>query len=191
MRFFARVRADVGAGEDRDAALGCCRGGLAVAIAASGCGDDDDGTSATPKAVAPEIWRPARQRVDRAAVAVRGSGPRTDTCPGPMVMRTVCSPPTRRRSTETPTSSRATSRASALPPGKDRLTYMTYEDWLVPVDAQGKVGEPTIRGQARIRAYRRKDNRLNCTNRAARPGASAPRRFRAERLCRAPGEGVP
>jgi hypothetical protein len=145
---------------------------LAISFAASGCGDDDD-DSPDQNEVSTEILDQAEDTSSKASLE---SAQRAEDryLPGPMEMRAVCSQPTPPPQPDTPYQLRCHVEGFGTPPNADNFAYMTYEDWLVPVDSTGKVGEPTIQGTYRIRTYRRKDNRLNCTNRKARPEKCAP-----------------
>jgi hypothetical protein len=144
---------------------------LAIVFAAGGCGDDDD--SADQNVVSTEILDQAEDNASKAAVASAQKA-EDQYLPGPLEMRTVCSPPQTPPPPDTPYQLQCHVEGFGTPPNKDTRSYMTYEEWLVPVDSQGKVGEPTLQGQARIRAYRRKDNRLNCANHKVRPEKCAP-----------------
>jgi hypothetical protein len=146
---------------------------LALAVVPAGCGDDDDEPNEEPERVSRQLLDRAEQSASRSALA---SARRADDryLPGPIELRTVCTPPEPAPPPNTPFQMKCHVEGYGTRPGEDTLRYMTYEDWLVPVDAQNRVGEATILGQARLRAYRRRDDRLNCTNRAVRPERCAP-----------------
>jgi hypothetical protein len=147
---------------------------LATALAAAGCGDDDGNSTSTAKnQVSPELLSAAEASAERSAEAsAKKASDRY--LPGPMEMRAACTGPTPAPPPDTPFQVRCLVEGFGTPPNKDSLSYMTNEDWLVPIDSSGKVGEATIAGPARIRTYRRKDDRLDCTNRKARPEKCAP-----------------
>jgi hypothetical protein len=146
---------------------------IAVASAATGCGDDDDEGSTTQNEVSTEILANAERSAERSAAASAAKA-KDRYLPGRLEMRAVCTPPKPAPLPDTPFQLRCLVEGYGTPPDEDTLSYMTNEEWLVPVDAEGKAGEATLLGQARIRAYRRNDDRLNCTNRKARPEKCAP-----------------
>jgi hypothetical protein len=149
---------------------------LTTALAVAGCGDDDGNSSTTSTAqseVDPDLLNAAEASAERSAEAsARKAGDRY--LPGRLEMRAACTGPTPAPPPDTPFQVRCLVEGFGTPPNKDSLSYMTNEDWLVPIDSTGKAGEATIAGPARIRTYRRKDDRLNCTNRKARPEKCAP-----------------
>jgi hypothetical protein len=147
---------------------------IAVLLAGTGCGDDDDeGDSTTPEPVSTEVLRSAEASAERSAAASAAKA-KDRYLPGPIEMRAVCTAPTPAPPPETPFQIKCLVEGFGTPNDADNLSYMTNEDWLVPIDSQGKAGEATLAGQARIRAYRRKDDRLDCTHRKARPEKCAP-----------------
>jgi len=148
---------------------------FALALGAAGCGDDGDdkGDTAPKNGVPPQTLIGAERSVERAAVA-SAERAKDRYLPGRIEMRAVCAPPRPAPLPDTPFQLICHVEGYGSAPERDTPTYMTYEEWLVPVDAEGKAGEATILGQARIRAWRRKDDRLNCTNRKVRPEQCAP-----------------
>jgi hypothetical protein len=146
---------------------------LASVFAVAGCGDDDEESTDQKNGVSGAILLDGERSAERSALAsARKAEDRY--LPGPLEMRASCSPPTPAPQPDTPFQLRCLVEGYGTPPGGDALSYMTNEEWLVPVDAEGKVGEATLLGQARIRAYRRKDDSLNCTNHEARAEKCAP-----------------
>src|SRR4051812_3641638 len=146
---------------------------LTMSLLAGGCGSDDNSSSTDENLVNTDILDAAEKNAANAAVESAKKA-KDRYLPGRIEARVVCSQPTPPPQPETPYQLKCHVEGFGNPANADHLSYMTFEDWFVPVDSQGKAGEPTLAGQARIRKSRRKDDRLNCTNRKARPEKCAP-----------------
>lgn len=149
------------------------RGVLAVSLIAlsvpllAGCGSDS-GDSKTSNAVPPEVVQRAEQ-ASTARAKVLATQVKDRYLPGPVVLKVVCIEPDPPPQDNTPYQLKCHIEGFGTPPDNEGVRFMTSEDWTVPVDADGKVGPVSRAGTARIRAYRRLDNKLNCTNRKVRP----------------------
>jgi hypothetical protein len=139
-----------------------------VTMALAGCGDDNNDTSSATAVTSEKTLEAAKTSAERAAMKSAQKA-KDRYLPGPIELRTVCSEPIPPPQPNTAYQLKCHIEGFGTPPGGTGVRFMTSEDWLVPVDAQGNVGEATIDGTARIRAFRRLDDRLNCTNRKSRP----------------------
>jgi hypothetical protein len=138
----------------------------AMASVASGCGGDDNGSSA--KADKAALEDDAAVRVERSAKAV-ADRVHDKYLPGPRRMEAVCTAPDLPEGVDTGYQITCHVESYAAPqPGIGTL-FIWSEDWTVPVDQNGALGKPVISGEYRIKNYLRKDNRLDCTNRTTRP----------------------
>jgi hypothetical protein len=143
---------------------------VTMVLAATGCGgSNSSGSSSTTSAVTSEKTLEAAKASAEKSAQKSASRAKDRYLPGPIELRTVCSEPIPPPAPNTAYQLKCHIEGFGTPPGGTGVRFMTSEDWLVPVDAQGGVGEATIDGTARIRAYRRLDDRLNCSNRKVRP----------------------
>jgi hypothetical protein len=137
---------------------------LVLAAAAAGCGDD--GGSTLP-AEDPEIVAAVIEKIERAATREANSV-RDPHLPGPKQVQVVCLSPADAARRGTPRDSvQCHADASTTPTRKfPKEIYLVGEDWRVPVQ-NGRLGEPEIVGEYRIKNFLRKNARLNCTGRKA------------------------
>jgi len=134
---------------------------LAIALTAIGCGGDGDGGSGAP-AEDPEIVAAVSDKIEEAALRIANST-KDRNLPGPYEAKLVCLDP--EQASQSGTSRDAVQchvETFTTPTAKRKQAYVWSEDWRVPVQ-DGKLGEPEIVGEYRIRNYLRKDNRLNCS----------------------------
>jgi hypothetical protein len=158
---------------------------LAFALAVSGCGDDSSNSSDAP-ADDPETVAAVTKKITAAAGRIANNTPDRNL-PGPYAFKTVCLTPEEARRFGTPRESVQCHIEAFTTAGKGRTAgaYVWSEDWRVPVQ-DGKLGEPEIVGEYRIRNFLRKDHRLNCS------GGKTPQE-RCTGVYRAPSEqtGIP
>jgi hypothetical protein len=136
---------------------------IAMALTAAGCGDDETKASDHP-AEDPELVDQAMQKIDRAAA--RYTNPVRDRyIPGPKSFKIVCLDPEQARAKNvTDEFIQCHVEAFSTPTkGKPETVYVESEDWRVPVEPNGTVGEPVIVDGYRIRDYLRKDHKLGCS----------------------------
>lgn len=155
---------------------------LALALAASGCGDD--GGEAKAPADDPEIVTAVSEKIERAAARV--TNPVKDrNLPGPKQFKIVCLSSEDAAKRGIPRDSVLCHVEAFTTPTKKlpRVVYVWSEDWQVPVQ-DGRLGEPVIVGDYRIKNYLRKDHRLNCS------GGKTPNE-RCTGVFQTPTQGVP
>jgi hypothetical protein len=136
---------------------------LAMTLAAAGCGDDDGSSSGEP-ADDPELVAQAKEKIDRAAAA--SANPVRDRhIPGPKRFEVVClSPEEARAKNVGPEFIQCHVEAfSTRSKTRPERVYIESEDWRVPVEPDGTVGEPVIVDGYRIADFLRKDHRLGCS----------------------------
>jgi hypothetical protein len=134
---------------------------LAVALLISGCGDE--GGEAKPPAEDPEIVTAVSEKIERAA-AREANSVKDRNLPGKKQFKIVCLPPDEAFRRGIPRDSVLCHVEAFTTPTKKvpRVVYVWSEDWQVPVQ-DGRLGEPAIVGDYRIKNYLRKDDRLNCS----------------------------
>ncbi len=133
---------------------------LAIALTAIGCGGDDGGSTAP--ADDPEIVAAVSDKIEEAALRIANST-KDRHLPGPYEAKVVCLTPDQANASGTNRDSvQCHVETFTTPTAKRKQAYVWSEDWRVPVQ-DGKLGEPEIVGEYRIRNYLRKDNRLNCS----------------------------
>jgi hypothetical protein len=132
-----------------------------LALALSSCGDGDDGSSVP--AEDPETVSAVSAKIERAALRIANSTP-DKHLPGPYDAKLVCLTPEQAANSGTPATAVQCHVETFTRPKKGRpeAAYVWSEDWRVPVE-DGRLGEPEIVGEYRIRNYLRRDNRLNCS----------------------------
>jgi hypothetical protein len=153
---------------------------VALAFAAAGCGDDDSTASDHP-ADDPELVDQAIQKIDRAAAA--SANPVRDRyIPGRKRFKVVCLDPAQAAAKNVGADFIQCHVEAFSTPTKNKResVYVESEDWRVPVEPDGTVGEPVIVDGYRIRDFLRKDHRLGCSagqapqERCKSPFADAP-----------------
>jgi hypothetical protein len=136
---------------------------LAIALGAAGCGDDEPAQSDHP-ADDQALVEQAIEKIDRAAAA--SANPVRDRyIPGPKRFKVVCLDPEQARAKNVGDDFIQCHVEAFSTPTKNKpeSVYVESEDWRVPVEADGTVGEPVIVDGYRIRDFLRKDNRLGCS----------------------------
>jgi hypothetical protein len=134
-----------------------------MALAAASCGDDDGNASGHP-ADDQELVAQAMEKIDRAAAA--SANPVRDRhIPGPKRFKIVCLSPEEAQTKDVGSDFiqchvEAFSTRSKQRP--ERI-YIESEDWRVPVEPDGTVGDPVIVDGYRIADFLRKDHRLGCS----------------------------
>ena len=139
---------------------------LGLAIAAPGCGDDGGGSGGQSDHPAddPELITQAQQKIERAAAA-SGDRAKDRYIPGPKRYEVVCLTPEMARQKNVGADFiQCHVEAFSTPSKKKRESvYVESEDWRVPVQPEGGVGEPVIVDGYRIADFLRRDNRLGCS----------------------------
>ena len=131
-----------------------------LAVVVVGCGSDDGGSSAP--ADDPDIVAAVTDKIETAAGKIANST-RDKHLPGPYHFKAVCLAPDQAAKFGTPREAVQCHIEAFTVARKGRpQAYVWSEDWRVPVQ-DGKLGEPQIVGDYRIRNYLQKDNRLNCS----------------------------
>ena len=128
---------------------------LAFALAASGCGGDDEGSTAP--ADDQQTVEAVVKKIEVAAGRIANNTPDRNL-PGPYTFKAVCLSPDEALKFGT-TRDAVQCHIEAF---TRKNAYVWSEDWRVPVQ-DGQPGEPEIVGEYRIRNFLRKDNRLNCS----------------------------
>jgi hypothetical protein len=136
---------------------------LLIAVVPAGCGGDEDGGSDHP-ADDPELVSQAMEKIERAAAAA-GDRIADRYIPGPKRYEVVCLDPEAARAKGAGAdfiqchveafSTRSKKRPESV--------YIESEDWRVPVEPDGTLGEPLIVDGYRIGDFLRRDNRLGCS----------------------------
>ena len=137
-------------------------------VLAVGCGGDDGSDDGSSKAVEADIRLKdeAAEKAKSAADKVVKATP-DKNLPGPKSYKAVCM---RRGDPEA---------AQDVPPNTIKCHieaffdsyrgkpsgYLWSEDWLIPIQTDGKLGTAVISGDYRIRDFLREDNKKNCTGR--------------------------
>jgi hypothetical protein len=138
---------------------------LALALPAAGCGDGDgDGGKSDNPAADQELVDQAMAKIEPAAAA--SANPVKDRyIPGRRRFKIVCLSPEEARAKNVGADFiQCHVEAFSIPSKKKpESVYVESEDWRVPVDADGNVGEPVIVDGYRIADFLRKDNRLGCS----------------------------
>ena len=133
---------------------------LALVLAVAGCGGDDGGNGAP--ADDPEIVAAVTDKIGVAALKI-ANATRDRNLPGPYQLKTVCLSPDQAANSGTPRESvQCHIEAFTIARKGRKQAYVWSEDWRVPVQ-DGKLGEPEIVGEYRIKNYLRLDNRLGCS----------------------------
>jgi hypothetical protein len=137
---------------------------LLVAVAAAGCGGEGDGEKSDHPADDPALVDQATEKIGRAAAAA-GDRIRDRYIPGPKRYEVVCLTPEMARARNVgPEFIQCHVEAFSRPSKKrPESVYIESEDWRVPVDPDGTVGEPAIVDGYRIGDFLRKDHRLGCS----------------------------
>lgn len=135
---------------------------LALALAAIGCGGGDgDGGSEAP-AQDQEVVAAVSEKIEEAALRIADST-KDRHLPGPYEAKVVCLDPVEAAKFGTPRDAvQCHVETFTTPTAARKQAYVWSEDWRVAVQ-DGKLGEPEIVGDYRIRNFLRKDNRLNCS----------------------------
>ena len=138
----------------------------AVVVVVSGCGGGGGGNSEAEKKASLEDA--ATARVERSSAKV-ADAVKDKYLPGPKRTDAVCTVPDLPEGVDTgyEISCHVESYSAPLP-GRGSV-FIWSEDWSVPVDQNGKLGNPVIAGEYRIRNYLRRDNKYNCSNHKTRP----------------------
>ena len=137
---------------------------LLMAVVAAGCGGDGDGGKPDQPANDPELVGQAMEKIERAAAAA-GDRIRDRYIPGPKRYEVVCLDP------EAALAKGAgadfiqchVEAFSTRSKQRPQSVYIESEDWRVPVQPDGTLGEPLIVDGYRIGDFLRKDNRLGCS----------------------------
>jgi hypothetical protein len=133
---------------------------LALVLSLASCGEDSGGSDAP--ADDPEIVAAVTDKIGVAALKI-ANATRDRNLPGPYQLKTVCLPPEQAANFGTPrTSVQCHIEAFTIARKGRKQAYVWSEDWRVPVQ-DGKLGEPEIVGDYRIRNYLRRDHRLGCS----------------------------
>ena len=147
---------------------------LAFTLAASGCGGDDEGSTAP--ADDQQTVEAVVKKIEVAAGRIANNTPDRNL-PGPYTFKAVCLSP--EEALEFGTTRDAVQ--CHIEAFTQKNAYVWSEDWRVPVQ-DGQPGEAEIVGEYRIRNFLRKDHRLNCT------GGETPQE-RCTGIYRTPPEG--
>jgi hypothetical protein len=136
---------------------------LVMAVAAAGCGGDDENKSDHP-ADDPALVNQATEKIERAAAAA-GDPIKDRYLPGPKRYEVVCLTPEEARAKNVgPEFIQCHVEAfSTRSKRRPQSVYIESEDWRVPVEPDGSVGEPSIVDGYRIGDFLRKDHRLGCS----------------------------
>lgn len=136
---------------------------LLTAVVAAGCGDGDGSKSDHP-ADDPELVNQATVKIERAAAAA-GDPIRDRHIPGPKRYAVVCLSPEMAAAKRIGSDFIQCHVEAFSRPSKKRpeSVYIESEDWRVPVEPDGGVGEPVIVDGYRIGDFLRKDHRLGCS----------------------------
>jgi hypothetical protein len=132
---------------------------LALGVAACGGGGGDQKAPADDL----EIVTAVSKKIEEAAVREANSV-KDRNLPGPKQVKIVCLTPDDAAKKGTPRDAVQCHVESFTTPTKKlpKVAYVWSEDWRVPVQ-DGKLGEPEIVGDYRIKNFLRKDDRLNCS----------------------------
>ncbi|MGH2978375.1 MAG: hypothetical protein ACRDLQ_01900 [Solirubrobacterales bacterium] len=140
----------------------CLAGVLAIVLAAAGCGDDEGGPQ--HPADDQELVEQVIEKIERAAAA--SANPVRDRyIPGPKTFKVVCLSPEEARAKNVGPEFIQCHVEAFSTPSKRRpeSVYVESEDWRVPVEPDGTVGDPVIVDGYRIRDFLREDHRLGCS----------------------------
>jgi hypothetical protein len=129
---------------------------LACALAYTGCGGDDGGSTAP--ADDQDAVEAASAAIEKSAARI-ANATRDRNLPGPYVFKVVCLSPEEAADFRTPEDS-IQCHVEAFTRGN---AYVWSEDWRVAMQDGKPAGQPEIVGEYRIRDYLRKDHRLNCS----------------------------
>jgi hypothetical protein len=137
---------------------------LVMAVAAAGCGGDGDGDKSDHPADDPALVNQATEKIERAAAAA-GDPIKDRHIPGPKRYEVVCLTPEMARAKNVGPEFIQCHVEAFSTPSKRRpqSVYIESEDWRVPVEPDGSVGEPAIVDGYRIGDFLRKDHRLGCS----------------------------
>jgi hypothetical protein len=137
--------------------------GLAIGIAA-GCGGGGGGGSDAP-ASDPQIRDQAAAAIEKAADKIVQQTP-DKNLPGPKNYKVVCLEPGVNEGAKEVADNQVRCHVEAFyGPYKGKIGgYIWSEDWVVTVN-NGKVSNPVIFGEYRIRNFLIEDNKKNCTGR--------------------------
>jgi hypothetical protein len=129
----------------------------------SSCGGGDDDGGSTRPAEDPEIVSAVTDKIEKAALRIANSTP-DKHLPGPYDAKIVCLTPEQAANSGTPETAVQCHVETFTSPTERRpeIAYVWSEDWRVPVE-DGRLGQPEIVGEYRIRNFLRRDNRLNCS----------------------------
>jgi len=135
-----------------------------MAVAAAGCGGDGDGDKSDHPADDPALVNQASEKIERAAAAA-GDPIKDRHIPGPKRYEVVCLTPEMARAKNVGPEFIQCHVEAFSTPSKRRpqSVYIESEDWRVPVEPDGSVGEPAIVDGYRIGDFLRKDHRLGCS----------------------------
>jgi hypothetical protein len=135
---------------------------LMMAVAAAGCGGDED--KSDHPADDPALVNQAMEKIERAAAAA-GDPIKDRYIPGPKRYEVVCLTPEMARAKDIGPEFIQCHVEAFSTPSKRRpqSVYIESEDWRVPVEPDGGVGEATIVDGYRIGDFLRKDHRLGCS----------------------------
>ena len=132
---------------------------LALGVVACGGGGGDQKAPADDL----EIVTAVSKKIEKAALREANSV-KDRNLPGPKQVKIVCLTPDDAAKKGTPRDAVQCHVESFTTPTKKlpKVAYVWSEDWRVPVQ-DGKLGEPEIVGDYRIKNFLRKDDRLNCS----------------------------
>jgi hypothetical protein len=135
-----------------------------MAVVAPGCGGDGDGDKSVHPADDPELVSQAMEKIEPAAAAA-GDPVRDRHIPGPKRYEVVCLTPEMARARNVGSDFIQCHVEAFSTPSKKRpqSVYVESEDWRVPVEPDGTVGEPVIVDGYRIGDFLRRDHRLGCS----------------------------
>jgi hypothetical protein len=134
---------------------------LAAALVASGCGGDDE---PVPPAEDQELVEKAMAEIERTAAA-KNDPVKDRYIPGPKKYKIVCLTTQQARAAAAPPDTiqchvEAFSTRSKQRPGS---VYIESEDYRVPVEPDGSVGDAVIFNGYRISYFLRRDHNLGCS----------------------------
>jgi hypothetical protein len=133
---------------------------LALVLTAASCGSEDSGSDAPAEDA--ETVAAVTDKIGVAALKI-ANATRDRNLPGPYQLKTVCLSPEQAATFGTPRESvQCHIEAFTIARKGRKQAYVWSEDWRVPVQ-DGKLGEPEIVGDYRIKNYLRLDNRLGCS----------------------------